>query len=161
MYVTSTVASTAYSFGKKPWQQGEVLPTFVFNFIKNQSFSWMPHKYFLLASPIRYLFSKYELLLVNIRKILIVFIRQLPEYIKSSPFIHIHPCLGGFMNSKLGHINRAAQSGKPITIADLPEKIAIDKKRETEDKNRNRRRYFEQQRERRELEDLLHDPYDD
>ena len=92
---------------------------------------------------------------------LIVFIRQLPEYIKSSPFIHIHSCLGGFMNSKLGHINRAAQSGNPITIAYLPEKIAIYKKRETEDKNINRRRYFEQQRERRELEDLLQDPYDD
>ncbi|NQZ33667.1 MAG: hypothetical protein HRU06_20550 [Oceanospirillaceae bacterium] len=60
------------------------------------------------------------------------------------------------MNSKLN----LTSTSKKINL-ELPEKIAKEKKIAERDQIRTRRRYFEQQREKAELEALLKDSFDD
>lgn len=61
------------------------------------------------------------------------------------------------MNSKINPTEHVSNSRN----VELPEKIAKEKKIAERDKIRSRRRYFEQERERAELEAILKDSLDD
>jgi hypothetical protein len=65
--------------------------------------------------------------------------------------------LGGSMNSK----NIGIESTPTNIMTEHPEKEIKQKKQLERDQIRTRRRYFEQLREKKELDDLIHDSLDD